>query len=163
MSGFQIFEHFNSKKWLYTTNLLGILVLPSLGLVLFIFKCVLDSQIFRPLAICYSIFTVFLLFWFLIRVRNKHSLLKLLRTALRSRYIQHLLAFCIKVELFIKSPFVIVKVVLICFCSVLSYCVLNSLSTNCFGFLVKDYSRFIYHCFSTFSFDSGEPFLMRTG
>ena len=122
---------FKSEKLLRVTALLGILVFPLLGFLVFLIKFVLRESlsldILKTVSFCYCFFSVFLLVWCFITTKTDSFLLTFLRALFQYSLPQFLLSLCIKAELCFQSPFVAIRMILYCFCCVVWFCFFYSL------------------------------------
>jgi hypothetical protein len=128
---------FDVKKFSRTSTLLGIVLFPWLSLLLCLVKSVMDPSVFRNVAVVYSILTIIILLWCLVKTQNAHSLLLLLQSVLNYKTTQILLFLCVQIELCFKKPFFVIHVPLFCFCSMVSYCFFYALSHSCIWILAS--------------------------
>lgn len=111
-------------------TLLGILLFPFSGFLLFLIKPMLSSQQFQNVSILFALFTILILFLCVLSQKSLDYLSYLFRFGLRFRLVQFVLSLFVKLEVILMMPFVTLRILWFCFLCVYFFFLFESIAKS---------------------------------
>ena len=106
---------FNDPKIARINKLLGILIFPFSGFLLFIIKPLFNSQQYQVLSILFALVSLGILFLCVFSPNSLDLLSSFFRSGLNYQLVQFLFSICVKVEIFVNAPYLALRVLWYCF------------------------------------------------
>ena len=105
----------NDPKIARINKLLGILIFPFSGFLLFIIKPLFNSQQYQVLSILFALVSLGILFLCVFSPNSLDLLSSFFRSGLNYQLVQFLFSICVKVEIFVNAPYLALRVLWYCF------------------------------------------------
>ena len=106
---------FNDPKIARINKLLGILIFPFSGFLLFIIKPLFHSEQYQGISIVFALVSLIILFLCVLSPNSLGLLSSFFRSGLNYQLVQFLFSICVKVEIFVNAPYLALRVLWYCF------------------------------------------------
>ena len=106
---------FNDPKIARINKLLGILIFPFSGFLLFIIKPLFNSGQYKVISILFALVSLGILFLCVFSPNSLDLLSSFFRSGLNYQLVQFLFSICVKVEIFVNAPYLALRVLWYCF------------------------------------------------
>ena len=126
---------FNDPKIARINKLLGILIFPFSGFLLFIIKPLFNSQQYQVLSILFALVSLGILFLCVFSPNSLDLLSSFFRSGLNYQLVQFLFSICVKVEIFVNAPYLALRVLWSCFLVVYFFWLFESIDKSYILFL----------------------------
>ena len=132
----------NDPKIARINKLLGILIFPFSGFLLFIIKPLFNPEQFQAVSILFALVTLIILFLCVFSPNSLGLLSSFFRSGLNYQLVQFLFSICVKVEIFVNAPYLALRVLWFCFLVVYFFLLFESIHKSYILFLTLSKALF---------------------
>ena len=125
----------NDPKIARINKLLGILIFPFSGFLLFIIKPLFYSEQYKVISIVFALVSLIILFLCVLSPNSLGLLSSFFRSGLSYQLVQFLFSICVKVEIFINAPYLALRVLWYCFLVVYFFLLFEAIDKSYILFL----------------------------
>ena len=132
----------NDPKIARINKLLGILIFPFSGFLLFIIKPLFNSGQYQVLSILFALVSLGILFLCVLSPNSLDLLSSFFRSGLNYQLVQFLFSICVKVEIFVNAPYLALRVLWYCFLVVYFFWLFEAIDKSYILFLTLSKALF---------------------
>lgn len=125
-----LIQFWYDPKIIRVHKLLSILVLPYLGFLFFVLQPLLNFEQLKVASVLFPLVTILISLLFVFNPNSLGLLTFIFRYGLTYKFVQFLFSVCIEIELFLKAPYVVQKLLSVCFGMVYIFFFLESMHNS---------------------------------